>query len=56
MMLLPKLAKEREFDPCKHWVVPVPDSHNGKIGRVGEAQEKNFPNYSWTIFLGFSGT
>jgi hypothetical protein len=27
MMLFPKLAKQREFDPCKCWVVPVPDSH-----------------------------
>jgi hypothetical protein len=42
MMLLPIFAKQREFDPCKCWVVPVPDSHKEKIGRVGEAQEKNF--------------
>ncbi len=42
MMLLPKLAKEREFDPCKHWVVSVPDSHKEKIRRFREAQEKNF--------------
>jgi hypothetical protein len=41
MMLLPKLAKQREFNPCKHWVVPVADSHKGKIRRVREAQEKN---------------
>jgi hypothetical protein len=41
-MLLPILANERELDPCKHWVVPVPDSHKEKIGRFEEAQEKNF--------------
>jgi hypothetical protein len=44
MMLLPKLAKQREFDPCKHWVVPVPDSHKEKIRRVGKAQEIFFSN------------
>jgi hypothetical protein len=42
MMLLQKLAKERELDPCEHRVVPVPDSHKEKIRRFGEAQEKNF--------------
>ncbi len=33
MMLLPKLAKQREFDPCKHWVVSVLDSHKEKSQR-----------------------
>jgi hypothetical protein len=42
MILLPKLAKQKEFDPCKHWVVPVPDSLKEKIRRVGGAQEKKF--------------
>jgi hypothetical protein len=42
MMLLPKLAKERELNPCKRWVVSVLDSHKEKIRRFGEAQEKNF--------------
>ncbi len=42
MMLLPILAKERELDPCKHWVVSVPDFHKEKIRRFREAQEKNF--------------
>jgi hypothetical protein len=42
MMLLPKLAKERELDPCEHWVVSVLDSHKEKIRRFGESQEKNF--------------
>jgi hypothetical protein len=42
IMLLQKLAKQREFDPCKCWVVPIPDSHKEKIRRVREAQEKNF--------------
>jgi hypothetical protein len=42
MMLLPKLSKQRKFDPCKHWVVLVPDSHKEKIRRVREAQKKNF--------------
>jgi hypothetical protein len=55
MMLLPKLAKQREFDPCKHWVVPVLDSHKEKIRRVGEAQEKNFQLQWLNQFLGFSG-
>jgi hypothetical protein len=31
MMLLPKLKKQREFDPCKNWAVPVLDSHQEKI-------------------------
>jgi hypothetical protein len=42
MMLLPKLAKQIEFDPCKHCIVSAPDSHKEEIRRVGEAQEKNF--------------
>jgi hypothetical protein len=42
MMLLPKLAKQKEFDPCKHRFVPVPDSHKEKIRRVGEEKEKIF--------------
>jgi hypothetical protein len=42
MMLLPKLAKQREFDPCKRCVVPVPDSHKEKSRRVGKAQKKIF--------------
>jgi hypothetical protein len=42
MMLLSKMAKQREFDYCKHWIVLVPDSHKEKIRRVGEAKEKNF--------------
>jgi hypothetical protein len=42
MMLMPKLAKRREFDPCKSWAVPVPDSHKEKTRKVREAQEKNF--------------
>ncbi len=42
MMLLPKLAKERELDPWECWVISVPDSHKEKIRRFGEAQEKNF--------------
>jgi hypothetical protein len=46
MMLLQKLAKERELDPCKHWVVPVLDSYKEKIRRFREAQEKNF--LAWT--------
>ncbi len=35
MMLLPKLAKQREFDPCKQCVVLVLDSHKEKIRRFG---------------------
>jgi hypothetical protein len=35
MMLLQKLAKWREFDPCECWAVPVPDSHKEKNRRVG---------------------
>ena len=27
MLLLPKLAKQREIDPCESWSVPGPDSH-----------------------------
>ncbi len=42
MMLLPKLAKQRDFDPCKLWIVTVPDSHKKKVRGVGEAQEKDF--------------
>jgi hypothetical protein len=38
MMLLTKLAKRREFDPGKSWVVPVPDSNKEKIRRVREAK------------------
>jgi hypothetical protein len=52
-MLLPKLAKHREFDPCKHWVVPVPDSHREKIRR-GKSQEKNFKQRRLDQVLGFS--
>jgi hypothetical protein len=40
MMLMPNLAKEREFDPCKCWVVPVPDSHKEKIRRFGEVSTR----------------
>ena len=39
MMLLPKLAKQREYYPCEHLVVPVLDSHKEKIRRVREAQK-----------------
>jgi hypothetical protein len=38
MLLLPKLAKRREFDPCKSWADVVPESLLGKIRQVGEAQ------------------
>jgi hypothetical protein len=55
-MLLPKLAKEIELDPCEHWVVPVLDSHKEKIRRFGEAQEKNFELQRTDQFLGFCGT
>jgi hypothetical protein len=55
MMLLPKLAKQREFDPCKHWVVPVPDSHKEKIRRVGEDKRRFFSNDGRTNFWDFVG-
>jgi hypothetical protein len=56
MTLLPKLVKQREFGPCKYWVVPVRDSHNEKIRRVGQAQEKNFEQQWLDQFLRFSTT
>jgi hypothetical protein len=56
MMLLPKLAKQREFDPCERWVVPVPDSNKDKIRRVREAQEKYFQQQWSYQFWGFSMT
>ena len=31
MLLLPKLAKRREFDPCKSWAAVVPESPLKKI-------------------------
>jgi hypothetical protein len=54
MMLLSKLAKQREFGPCEHWVLPVPDPHKEKSRRVGEAQEKNFTNDGRNNFWNFS--
>jgi hypothetical protein len=56
MMLMPKMAKQREFDPCKLWVVPVLDFHKEKIRRVREAQEKNFYQKWLNQLLGFSMT
>ena len=38
MLLLPKLAKRREFDPCKSWAAVVPESLLKKMRQVGEAQ------------------
>jgi hypothetical protein len=38
MLLLPKLAKQREFDPCESWAAVVPESLLKKIRQVREAQ------------------
>jgi hypothetical protein len=38
MLLFPKLAKRREFDPCESWAAVVPESLLKKIMQVGEAQ------------------
>ena len=38
MLLFPKLAKRREFDPCKSWAAVIPESLLKKIRQVGEAQ------------------
>ncbi len=40
MLLLPKLAKRREFDPCKSWAAVVLESPLKKSRQVGEGQEK----------------
>jgi hypothetical protein len=33
MLLLPKLAKQREFDPCKSWAVGKSKRHKKKGGK-----------------------
>ena len=38
MLLMPKLAKRREFDPWGSWAVVVPESLLKKNRQVGEAQ------------------
>jgi hypothetical protein len=54
-MLLPKLAKERELDPCKHWVVPVLDSHKEKL-EDSEKHKRRFFRYGGrTNFWDFVG-
>jgi hypothetical protein len=53
MMLLPKLAKQREFGPCEHFFFPVPVSHREKNRSVGEAQEKFFLQQQLDQFLDF---
>ena len=40
MLLLPKLAKQRDFDPCKSWATVVLESILRKVRQVREAQEK----------------
>ena len=62
MLLFPKLAKRRKFDPCKSWAAVVPESPLKKIRQVREAQEKsdaqakNFWQRRSDQILGFHGT
>jgi hypothetical protein len=56
MLLLPKLAKRREFDPCESWAAVVPESLLKKIRQVGEAQAKKFWQRWSDQILGFCGT
>jgi hypothetical protein len=42
MLLLPKLAKQREFDPCESWAAAVLESLLKKIGPVEVSKVKNF--------------
>jgi hypothetical protein len=63
MLLLQKLAKQREFDPCESWAAVVPESLLEKIGQVGEAQAgtsdaqaKIFWQRRSDQILGFRGT
>jgi hypothetical protein len=56
MLLLPKLAKQREFDPCKSWAAVVPESLLRKIRQVREAQAENFWQQRSDQILGFCGT
>ena len=65
MLLLPRLAKRREFDPWESWAAVVPESHLKKIRQVGEAQvkarkkvmhkERIFGNDGLTKFWDFMG-
>ncbi len=60
MLLLPKLAKQREFDPCKSCAAVVPESLLKKMRQVREAQvthkRRIFGNDVLTKILGFRGT
>ena len=59
MLLLPKLANWREFDPCKSWAALVPESLLKKIWQVGEEQvthkQRIFGNDGLTKFWDFVG-
>jgi hypothetical protein len=62
MLLLPKLAKQRKFDPCKSWAAVVPESSLKKSGKLERHKKKVthrqliFGNDGLTKVLGFCGT
>jgi hypothetical protein len=52
---LPKLAKERELDPCKHWVVPVLDPIRRKLEDLEKHKRRIFSYNRRTNFCDFVG-